>query len=63
MPAELRLASELTALTDYRDARLEIQKNLKRANEPFAAALMGEIYNSTGDMLLMMRSCCDACWH
>lgn len=56
MPSELRLAYELTALTDLRNARLEIQRNLNRANEPFADALMGDLYNSTGDTLLMMRS-------
>jgi soluble lytic murein transglycosylase-like protein len=56
MPAELRLAYELTALDDARDARLEIQKNLKRSNQPFADALLADLYNSTGDMLLMMRS-------
>ncbi|HEY8131416.1 MAG TPA: lytic transglycosylase domain-containing protein [Thermoanaerobaculia bacterium] len=56
MPDELRLAYELTALNDARDARLEIQKNLKRSNQPFADALLADLYNSTGDMLLMMRS-------
>jgi soluble lytic murein transglycosylase-like protein len=56
MPKELRLAYELTALTDFRDARVEIQKNLNRANQPFADALMGDIYNSIGDTLLMMRA-------
>jgi soluble lytic murein transglycosylase-like protein len=56
MPAELRLAYELTAVTDFRDARLEIQKNLNRSNEPFADALMGDLYNSSGDTLLMMRA-------
>jgi soluble lytic murein transglycosylase-like protein len=56
MPAELRLAYELTALTDARDARLEIQKNIKRSNQRFADALLADLYNSYGDMLLMMRS-------
>jgi soluble lytic murein transglycosylase-like protein len=56
MPNELRLAYELTALNDARDARLEIQKNLKRSNQPYADALLADLYNSTGDMLLMMRS-------
>ena len=56
MPAELRLAYELTALFDYRDARLEIQKNLKRSNQPYADALIADLYNSTGDTLLMMRA-------
>lgn len=56
MPRELRLGYELTALTDARDARLEIQKNLKRSNQPYADALLADLYNSNGDMLLMMRS-------
>ena len=56
MPKELRLAYELTALTDFRDARLEIQKNLRRSNQPFADALLAELYNSSGDSLLMTRS-------
>ena len=56
MPPELRLAYELTALNDGRDARLEIQRNLNRKNQPFADALLADLYNSTGDMLLMMRS-------
>jgi soluble lytic murein transglycosylase len=56
MPNELRLAYELTALNDARDARLEIQKNLKRSNQPYADALLADLYNSTGEMLLMMRS-------
>ena len=56
MPQELRLAYELTALNDPRDARLEIQKNVNRRNQPYADALLADLYNSTGDMLLMMRS-------
>jgi soluble lytic murein transglycosylase-like protein len=56
MPKELRLAYELTALTDFNDARLEIQKNLSRANQPFADALLADLYNSSGEMLLMTRS-------
>jgi soluble lytic murein transglycosylase-like protein/TolA-binding protein len=56
MPNELRLAYELTGLTDARDARLEIQKNLRRSNQPYADALLADLYNSSGDMLLMTRS-------
>ena len=56
MPAELRLAYELTALSDARDARLEIQQNVNRANRAFADALRADLYNSEGNMLLMMRS-------
>jgi soluble lytic murein transglycosylase-like protein len=56
MPSELRLAYELTGLTDARDARLEIQKNLRRSNQQYADALLADLYNSNGEMLLMMRS-------
>jgi soluble lytic murein transglycosylase-like protein len=56
MPGELRLAYELTALSDARDARIEIQKNLSRKNEPYADALLGDLYNADGNMLLMMRA-------
>src|SRR5262249_48777559 len=56
MPDELRLAYELTALSDARDARIEIQKNLKLSNQKYADALLADLYNSNGDMLLMMRS-------
>jgi len=53
MPRELRLAYELTALSDFRDARLEIQKNQKRENQHFADALLSDIYHSTGNPVLM----------
>lgn len=56
MPPELRLAYELTALDDARDARLEIQKNRKPANQMYADALLADLYHSTGDTELMMRS-------
>jgi soluble lytic murein transglycosylase-like protein len=56
MPRELRLAYELTALSDFRAARLEIQKNLKRANQSYADALLADLYNSSGNSLLVMRS-------
>ncbi|HKB78303.1 MAG TPA: lytic transglycosylase domain-containing protein, partial [Thermoanaerobaculia bacterium] len=56
MPDELRLAYELTALDDERDARLEIQKNIKPSNETFADALLADLYHSSGDMELMARS-------
>ena len=63
MPAELRLAYELTALNDGRDARLEIQKNINRKNQPYADALLADLYNSTGDMLLMMPWGMNCCQH
>ena len=53
MPSELRLAYELTALSAYRDARLEIQKNARRENQRFREALNADIYNSTGHPILM----------
>lgn len=56
MPAELRLAYELTALSDAHDARVEIQKNARRSNQVYADALLADLYNSEGNMLLMMRS-------
>ncbi len=56
MPSELRLAYELTALSDFRDARLEIQRNMQRENQRYAEALLAEIYNSTGSKVLMYRS-------
>jgi soluble lytic murein transglycosylase-like protein len=56
MPRELRLAYELTALADARDARAEILANRRRKNQPYADALMAELYNYSGDMLSMMRA-------
>ncbi len=48
MPPELRLAYELNALSDARDARVEIQRNASRTNQHYANALLGELYNSNG---------------
>ncbi|HEX7150533.1 MAG TPA: transglycosylase SLT domain-containing protein [Thermoanaerobaculia bacterium] len=56
MPAELRLAYELTALSNMRDARLELQRNAKRTNVRFAEALMADLYHSRGDLIPMYRS-------
>ena len=56
IPAELRLAYELTALSDYRDARLEIQKNINRENNRYGEALLADLYHSTGSPQLMYRS-------
>lgn len=53
MPPELRLAYELTALSAFGDARLEIQKNIRRENQRFGDALLADLYNSTGNHLLM----------
>ncbi len=56
IPAELRLAYELTALSDARDARAELRLNTSSSNHVFADALQADLYNSEGNMLLMMRS-------
>ena len=49
MPQELRLAYELTALSDMRNAMLEIRANRKRQNNHFAEALLADLYNSSGN--------------
>jgi soluble lytic murein transglycosylase-like protein/tetratricopeptide (TPR) repeat protein len=56
MPPELRLAYELTALTDMKDAQQEIRKNATRANHLFSDALLADLYNSTGGLEPMYRS-------
>ncbi len=56
MPQELRLAYELTALSDFHDARVEIQKNLEPDNDRFAQALLADLYNSSGAVVLMQRA-------
>ncbi|HUP43986.1 MAG TPA: transglycosylase SLT domain-containing protein, partial [Thermoanaerobaculia bacterium] len=53
MPGELRLASELTALSAFSDARLEIQKNMTRENQRHADALLADLYHHSGNPLLM----------
>lgn len=56
IPQELRLAYELTALADMRDARLEIQRNMNPQNDPYANALLADLYNIIGDSDLLYRS-------
>jgi soluble lytic murein transglycosylase-like protein len=56
MPQELRLAYELTALTDVRDARLEIQRNITPQNDRYANALLADLYNVAGNTDLLYRS-------
>ncbi len=56
MPPELRLAYELTALYDMRDAQLEIRQNAKFSNQHFANALMSDLYNSSGNVDLLYRT-------
>ena len=53
MPAELRLAYELTALSDFRNARLEIQKNMRAQNKKFAEALLADLYHQSGAVVPM----------
>jgi soluble lytic murein transglycosylase-like protein len=53
MPPELRLAYELTALSDMKNARMEIQKNVNKSNQPYADALMTDLYHANGDAQLM----------
>ena len=56
MPKDLRLAYELTALSDLRDARVEIQKNMTAENDRFSQALLAEHYNSAGSPVLTQRA-------
>ena len=49
MPSELRLGYELTALSDFRDAQQEINRNRSRKNQPFADALLADLYHASGD--------------
>jgi soluble lytic murein transglycosylase-like protein len=56
MPPELRLGYELTALTDMKDAQIEIRKNATRANQHFADALLADLYNSSNALEPMYRS-------
>ena len=56
MPPELRLAYELTALADMKDAQQEIRKNATRGNHQFSDALLADLYNSTGSLEPMYRS-------
>jgi len=53
MPPELRLAYELTALSDMKNARMEIQKNVNKDNQPFADALLTDLYHANGETQLM----------
>jgi soluble lytic murein transglycosylase-like protein len=56
MPAELRLAYELTALQDFGDAAAELAKNAKRENQPFADALAAEKLSNDGNLVEMYRT-------
>jgi soluble lytic murein transglycosylase-like protein len=56
MPRELRLGYELTALSDFADAKLEIDKNRNRKNQQFADALMADLYHASGNMLDTLKT-------
>jgi soluble lytic murein transglycosylase-like protein len=56
MPKELRLGYELTALSDFADAKLEIDKNRNRKNQQYADALMADLYHASGDMLDTLKT-------
>jgi soluble lytic murein transglycosylase-like protein len=56
MPPELRLAYELTALSDMPDAQRELQKNQSAANQPFADALLTDLYHASGNTLEMYKT-------
>jgi len=56
MPQELRLAYELTALTDMRDAVAEIRKNANSGNQMYANALLADYYNTAGSLEPMYRT-------
>lgn len=56
MPKELRLGYELTALSDFADAKLEIDRNRNRKNQQYADALMADLYHASGNMLDTLKT-------
>ena len=56
MPKELRLGYELTALSDFRDAQQEIDKNRSRGNQPYADALLADLYHAAGNTIPMLKA-------
>ena len=56
MPAELRLAYELTALQDFNDAAAELARNAKQENQQFADALAAEKLSNDGNLVEMYRT-------
>src|SRR5438270_9616981 len=56
MPAELRLAYELTALQDFHDAAAELAKNARQENQQFADALAAEKLSNDGNLVEMYRT-------
>jgi soluble lytic murein transglycosylase-like protein len=56
MPKELRLGYELTALSDFRDAQQEIDKNRSRGNQKYADALLADLYHASGNAIPMLKA-------
>ncbi len=56
MPKELRLGYELTALSDFRDAQQEIDKNRNRKNQQFADALLADLHHASGNTIAMLKA-------
>jgi soluble lytic murein transglycosylase len=56
MPKELRLGYELTALSDFRDAQQEIDKNRSRSNQPYADALLADLYHAARNTIPMLKA-------
>ncbi|MGH7484530.1 MAG: transglycosylase SLT domain-containing protein, partial [bacterium] len=56
MPDELRLGYELTALSDFRDAQQEIDRNRTRKNQPFADALLADLYHAAGNTVATLKT-------
>jgi soluble lytic murein transglycosylase len=56
MPDELRLGYELTALSDFRDAQQEIDRNRTRKNQPFADALLADLYHAAGNTVATLQT-------
>jgi soluble lytic murein transglycosylase-like protein len=48
MPRELQLAWELNALGMARDARLEVQRNVRDENRPYAEAILADLLFNSG---------------
>jgi soluble lytic murein transglycosylase-like protein len=56
MPNELRIGYELTALSDFRDAQQEIDRNRNRKNQQFADALLADLYHASGNMVATLKT-------
>lgn len=56
MPSELRLAHELTALSQFTDAGSEIDRNASASNQRFADALRAQKLNNDGRLVELYRT-------